>query len=81
MSRTKSKRILIAQIGFGRLVDELGDDCLAFAELAPSAVVGDGDELVERLIEQPRKILGARRPPRGLPDWPFMKRVCRGGLP
>ena len=43
ISRTMSRRILIARKSGGRAVDELGDDRLALGDLAMPAVLGDDD--------------------------------------
>ena len=45
------------------------------------AILGDDDRLVQRLAQQRRQVLAPGGRPRGLPDWPFLKRVWRGGLP
>src|SRR6516162_9617183 len=50
-----------APIALGRLVDELLDDGLAFADCSPPAILGDDDRLVECFAEQGRQVLGAAR--------------------
>ena len=40
------------QIGRGRLVDELRDDRFALGDLSAPAILGDDDQLVQRLVEQ-----------------------------
>src|SRR5438105_1503815 len=50
------------QIGLGRSIDELGDDRFALADLALPAILGDDDELVQRLVQQCLQVLGAGRP-------------------
>jgi len=63
MSRSSPNKIWTAlKIGLGRAVDELGDDHLAFADLPPTTtILGDHDELVQRLGDQGLHILGAGR--------------------
>src|SRR6516164_8008443 len=51
-----------APIALGRLVDELLDDGLAFADGSPPAILGDDDQLVERVDQQRLQVFGARRP-------------------
>src|ERR1700746_2604202 len=51
-----------APTAFGRLVDELLDNGLAFADLSPPAVLSNDDALVQRLAEQGREVLVAGRP-------------------
>jgi hypothetical protein len=54
------------------------DDRFALGDLARLSVNRDEHRLVERSDEKRRQIFSGR--PRGLPDWPFLKRVCTGGL-
>src|SRR6516162_11028751 len=63
MSRSSPNKIWTAlEIGLGSAVDELGDDRLAFADLPPTTtILGDHDELVQRLGDQGLHILGAGR--------------------
>jgi hypothetical protein len=61
--------------------DQLSDDRLALSDLAtrsPSIVTNTGS-LSAATRSAGRFFLG--RPPRGLRDWPFVMRVCTGGLP
>jgi hypothetical protein len=63
VSRTHVKHELErGQIGAGRAVHELRNDCFTLGDLAASAVLGDNDTFVQRLAEQGREILGAGRP-------------------
>jgi hypothetical protein len=58
ISRTMSRRILIARKSGGRAVDDLGDDRLALGDLATPAILGDDNELVERVTQQRLQVLG-----------------------
>jgi hypothetical protein len=61
VSRTHVKHELErGQIGAGRAVHELRNDCFTLGDLAASAVLGDNDTFVQRLAEQGREILGRR---------------------
>src|SRR6516165_12379315 len=51
-----------APIALGRLVDELLDDGLAFADGSPPAILGDDDKLVECVNQQCLQVFGARHP-------------------
>src|SRR5947209_7091585 len=57
ISRTMSRRILIARKSGDRAVDELGDDRLARGDLAMPAVLGDDDELFQRVTQQRLPVL------------------------
>jgi hypothetical protein len=59
ISRTMLRRILIARKAGGRAVDELGDVRLALGDLATPAILGDDDELVERVTRQRLQVLGS----------------------
>jgi hypothetical protein len=65
-------------MGARRFVAHLRDDRLALGEPAAPSIRRDVDRFVESHGNAGRLL--ARRPP-GLPDRPFLKRVCRGGLP
>src|SRR6516225_5768643 len=51
-----------APIALGRLVDELLDDGLAFADGSPPAILGDDDKLIERVDQKCLQVFGARGP-------------------
>src|SRR5271163_1003797 len=57
MSRTMSRRILSAR------KSAVAERLTSWADLTASAVLGDGDGLVEGLFEQRGEILGSARPP------------------
>ena len=67
-----------AQFGRGGFVDQLGDDGLALGDLSEFSILGDGHLLVSAAAKRAARFFAGR--PRGLPDWPFLKRVWTGGL-
>ena len=68
-----------AQIGTRRFVDHLRDDRLALGDLAarPSSVATTVS--FSAAASNAGRLLVLRPP--GLPDCPFLKRLCSGGLP
>ena len=67
------------QIGADRFFDQLSDDRLLLGDLARSP------SMVATTLSLSASTSGAitlfGRGPRGLPDWPFLQRLCTGGLP
>jgi hypothetical protein len=61
-----------------KFVDQLCDDRLTLGNLAALAVDRRRHRLVERLGQQRPQVCGSGT--RGLPDCPFLNRVCTGGL-
>jgi hypothetical protein len=59
---------------------ELFEGGLALADPSPPAILGNDDGFVERLVQQARQVFCSRGHG-GLPDWPRLNRVSRGGLP
>jgi len=70
-----------APIAFGRSVDELLDDCLTLAIFLrpPSSAMTTGS--FSASVSNVDRFFAPGGRPRGLPDWPLLKRVWRGGLP
>src|SRR6516164_5294058 len=65
-----------APIALGRLVDELLDDGLAFADCSPPAILGGGRQLVERTDQQCLQVFRARRPAARIAGLAFCKTDC-----
>jgi hypothetical protein len=68
------------EIGRCRFVDELDDEGFALGDLFASPVLDDDNRTVQRIAQQGRMFFLPRGRPFGLPDRPFWKRVCKGGL-
>jgi hypothetical protein len=71
----------MARISLGRLIDHLLNNSQELADFPTPAILGDDDALVQRLVQHSLQVLGSRWGPQGLPDCPFLKRLCGGGLP
>jgi hypothetical protein len=67
-------------LGHGELVDKLPDAELALRNFAtpPFSVTTTG--WFSASFSTLEKFFAPRGRPRGLPDWPFLKRVCSGGF-
>src|ERR1700730_553613 len=79
--RMSTRSLRARQFALGRIVDELPECGLALADTLASAILGDYDQLIERLVQQRRQVFCSGGPASGLPDWPLLNRVSRGGLP
>jgi hypothetical protein len=71
----------MAPIGLGRLIDELFNYDQQLADFTTPAILGDDDTSFNASFSRVFKFLAPGGRPLGLPDRPFSKRLCAGGLP